>query len=243
MALGKCFIKVHYNNTIRSALIGLPLSVCSESISRQGLKTNMNGLILLNTKENISLSKTKDQMWLKHLILWWTEKKNTNYYFFLLLLQSLWHFDSSNKNVEQTDPVMPGKTYISLLLTPSEGNGLTVMSCEMILWTEAVAPVCPVVPGPTGWGQLVQVKFQWVKRSHTMHKTLKDLNIIMTAGVVNIMELSYFRSGRAGRGVMAGNDWHIAGALCLFQEARFFWSMKNWLGFTSPSLFHPVRRS
>lgn len=39
-----------------------------------------------------------------------------------------------------------------------------------------------------------------------MHKALRDLNIIMTAGLVNIMELSYFKGGRTGRGVMAGND-------------------------------------
>lgn len=41
-------------------------------------------------------------------------------------------------------------------------------------------------------------------------EALRDLNaesdIIMTAGMVNIMELSYFRSGSTVRAVMAGDD-------------------------------------
>lgn len=69
MALGKCFIKVHYNNVIRSALIGLPLSVHSESMCRQGLKTNMNGLGLLITKENIKVKqRTRWDKKKKHIL-------------------------------------------------------------------------------------------------------------------------------------------------------------------------------
>lgn len=43
-----------------------------------------------------------------------------------------------------------------------------------------------------------------------MQEALADLNtesdIIMTAGMVNIMEHSYFQSGSAGGAVMAGDD-------------------------------------
>lgn len=43
-----------------------------------------------------------------------------------------------------------------------------------------------------------------------VQEALRDLNaesdIIMTAGMVNIMEHSYFRSWSHGREVMAGND-------------------------------------
>lgn len=80
-----------------------------------------------------------------------------------------------------------------------------------------------------------------------VQEALRDLNtesdIIMTAGMVNIMEHSYFRSRGPGREVMAGNDWHLAGWHSASFGRRDFWSMKNWLGFTSPSLFYPTRRS
>jgi len=43
-----------------------------------------------------------------------------------------------------------------------------------------------------------------------VEEALRDFNtesdIIMAAGVVDIMENSYFRSGRAGKVVMARND-------------------------------------
>ena len=80
-----------------------------------------------------------------------------------------------------------------------------------------------------------------------VQEPLRELNaesdIIMTASMVNIMEHSYFRSGSTGREVMAGNDWHLAGRTQPPLEGKIFWSMKNWLGFTSPSLFYPARRS
>lgn len=111
----------------------------------------------------------------------------------------------------------------------------------------ARAPVCPVPPvnlgkvsrGHWGWRQL---KFWWLSKAGGSEIwTLSD--IIMMAWMVNIMEQSYFSDGSTGREVMAGNDWHLAGCTWLPLQSVTFGGWKNWVGFTSPSLFSPARRS
>lgn len=128
------------------------------------------------------------------------------------------------------------------------------MSCEITLWIEK--------PGLQSAQFLLLTWWNWAQDTED-EDNLSNLNsddwvegygaggsqrfehwdIIMMAGMVNIMECSYFRSGSTGRAVMAGNDWHLAGRTQPPLERRIFGRWKNWLGFTSPSLFYPARRS
>lgn len=146
------------------------------------------------------------------------------------------------------NPDLPANACLVPSLTPSEGNGpWTIMSSEITLWIEkpTLHPAQFLLLAWENWAEGIEDKDNLnsgdrvegsraggSQRYERWERHNYDGLNGEYYGARLFQEWEHWRRGN-------GRQWLTS---CRKHSASNFWSMRNWVGFTSPSLFYPARR-